>query len=188
MSETNMLIVDIRPKQKKKRVRRAKPEKASFFSWKKRSIFGLALTALVLTLASLPLIFAFEAHVINVTATIEGCDEFEIRSRGFWKNHEDLWILPQTVGPEYVDTAEEAEDILNNNDTPYDRLARELSALKFNIAHFGVGNALVPGNPPAGGIRIDALAWEADQLLVQEADDPDSVTDQELEDMKDRVQ
>src|SRR3989304_390417 len=114
-----MLIVDIRPKQIKKRTVRQRPrarvKKFGLFStFKKRSIFGIALTGLVLTLASLPLIFAFEAHVINVTAQIEGCEEFEIRSRGYWKNHEENWVLllPQTVGVILISTPEEAEDML----------------------------------------------------------------------------
>jgi hypothetical protein len=155
-----------------------------------RPVFGAVLSAILLILASLPLIFAFEAHVINVTATIENpeCKKFEIRSRGYWKTHEEDWILPQTVGPEYVETEEEAEEVFDSHDTMAEKLARELLALKFNIAHFGLGSALVPGDPPDGGITIDELAWEADQLLAHEAEDPDSVSDDELEEMKDRVE
>ena len=101
-----------------------RPTEVGLRYFKKRSIFGFALTGLVLVLASLPLIFAFEAHVINVTAQIEGCEEFEIRSRGYWKNHEENWVLllPQTVGVILISTPEEAEDMLNAHADMTDKL------------------------------------------------------------------
>lgn len=55
--------------------------------FRKRSFFTVAFVGLVLSLASLPLIFAFEAHVINVTATIEP-NQCEAKSKGFWANNE----------------------------------------------------------------------------------------------------
>jgi len=177
-----MLIIDI----KRRNVSKKEPEGGgSIFSGiTSRRIFGVALASFIFYLLSLPLIFAFEAHVLNVTAKINGCSEFEIRSRGYWKNHEENWTLPQTVGAISVSTPEDAEDMLNGNEDMTDRLERELLALKFNVAHFGVGNALVPGE----NITINELIAEADELLIADFPDPDPVTDQELEDMKDRVE
>ena len=177
-----MKIIDV----KEKKIERKQISK-EWDNFRLRSIFGVALTGGVLALASLPLIFAFEAHVINVTATIENpeCKEFDIRSRGFWKTHEELWILPQSVGPTYVDTKEKAKEILEygGNDMAQ-KIARELLALKFNITYYGLGNAFVPRE----NTRIGDLAWEADQLLVRLNANPDSVTKEELEGMKGRVE
>src|SRR3989338_5438882 len=182
-----MIIQDIirRPGAVAIPVRKAQAKGKKKRDFKARPIFGIVLSALLLALTSLPLIFAFEAHVINVTATIDNCDEREVRSHGFWKTHDELWILPQTVGPDYIDTAASSTEILNYGGPDMaKKLARELLALKFNIAHFDIGGAFVPGED----IRIDDLAWEADQMLVQSALNPGSVTNQELEDMKDRVE
>src|SRR3990167_4339401 len=133
-----------------------RPTEVGLRYFKKRSIFGFALTGLVLVLASLPLIFAFEAHVINVTA--------------------------QIVGVILISTPEEAEDMLNAHADMTDKLERELLALKFNVAYFGVGESLVPGED----ITISELIDEADALLTADFPEPDPVSDQELEDMKDR--
>ena len=182
-----MIIQDIirRPGAVAIPVRKAQAKGKKKRDFKARPIFGIVLSALLLALTSLPLIFAFEAHVINVTATIDNCDEREVRSHGFWKTHDELWILPQTVGPDYIDTVASSTEILNYGGPDMaKKLARELLALKFNIAHFDIGGAFVPGED----IRIDDLAWEADQMLVQSALNPGSVTNQELEDMKDRVE
>ena len=138
--------------------------------------------ALVVASASV-LLSAFEAHVINVTAKIEGCDEFKVRSKGYWKNHEEIWnpaLLPQTVGGILVDDLFDGQDIFDTNDTMADRLRAQLLALKFNIASTPeVAHALVPGEDT----RISELVEEADALLLE---DPPA-SNAELEDMKDRV-
>lgn len=127
-------------------------------------------------------ISGFEAHVINVTAKIEKlhCKEFEVRSKGFWKNHEELWILPQHVGDIFVDTPQKAKDMLNGSHSPEERLRAQLLALKFNMAHFGIGDAFVPGEM----IHVSDLAHDADDLLLK---DPPA-TAMQLKKMKDRVE
>lgn len=140
--------------------------------------------ALFIALNSAALLSAFEAHIINVTAEIEGCDEFKVRSKGYWKNHEEVWnpaLLPQTVGGILVDDLFDGQDIFDANGTMADRLRAQLLALKFNIAQTpGVADALVPGE----NVRISELVAEADALLLQ---DPPA-SNAELEDMKDRVE
>jgi hypothetical protein len=139
-------------------------------------IVVLMLSAFVLPLA------AFEAHVINVTAKIERkpCVDFEIWNRSTWAGHQELFVLPQTVGSLTVSDPVIALSILNTNDTRFNRLRAQLLALKFNIAHFGAGEALVPGE----SITLNQLAAQADALLVQ---DPPA-TNPELETMKLRVE
>src|SRR3989338_4168366 len=117
-----MKIIDIIPRPGAIEIKIRRVYRKQTRNFRKRSIFGFAAIGLVLALASLPLIFAFEAHVINVTAKIEGCDEFEIRSRGYWKNHEEDWILPQTVGVILISPPEEAEDMLNAHADMTDKL------------------------------------------------------------------
>lgn len=125
---------------------------------------------------------AFEAQVINVTAQIEPCIEFETRSRGFWKNHEDLWILPQTLGNDVIETPEEARAVLGvEGGTMTEKLRAQLLTMKFNIAYFGISaDALVPGETTT----VHDLAAEADHALAQ--DPPPS--DEDLENIKDRVE
>lgn len=129
---------------------------------------------------------AFEAHVVNVTAMIEGrpqqdCQVFEVRSMGFWKEHEELWMLPQSVGNTPVTSKSQAIFVFNApNSFAEWKLKKQLLALKFNIAYYHLGDALVPGE----GITIQQLADQADALLT--AFPPAS--NKELLDMKDRVE
>ncbi|OGF77169.1 hypothetical protein A3H04_01855 [Candidatus Giovannonibacteria bacterium RIFCSPLOWO2_12_FULL_43_11c] len=121
----------------------------------------------------------------NVISTQEVCREFEIRSRGYWKNHEEDWILPQTVGVILISTPEEAEDMLNAHADMTDKLERELLALKFNASSTpGIASSLVPDED----IIISELIAEADALLIADFPDPDPVPNQQLKDMKDRVE
>lgn len=58
---------------------------------------------------------AFEAHVINVTAKIEKrpCFEYEVRSMGYWKTHNENWNLPVYIGAEHIETQGEAFNVFN---------------------------------------------------------------------------
>lgn len=126
---------------------------------------------------------AFEAHVVNVTATIERrpCVEYEVRSLGFWRTHADLWLFPQTLGAEIVATSTDAVAVFGlPNSSMRNKLKKELLALKFNIAHFGAGSGLVPGE----SVMLNDLAGEADALLTQ--DPPPS--NHKLEKIKNRVE
>ena len=128
-------------------------------------------------------ISAFEAHVVNVIAKIEPppCEQQQVGSMGFWQTHEEFWIFPQTLGTNLVANASDAELVFDlPNNVMENKLRKQLLALKFNIAYFGVGNALVPGDT----ITISQLAAEADALLSQDPLPADSV----LEEMKNRVE
>ena len=101
----------------------------------------------VLLLAAVVPIAAFEAHVVNVTATIERrpCVTFEVRSKGFWSTHSEFWTLPQTLGNEVIQTPQEAQAIFNlSNSSQANKLKKQLLTLKFNIAYFNNGMAFVP--------------------------------------------
>lgn len=136
---------------------------------------------LVLVLhAILPLV-AFESHVMNVTAQISPrCQGFETRSMGFWKNHTQFMILPQTLGSQNIITISQALGVYNLNDSVMrNKLMKQLLALKFNISYFGVGSQV----PLSESITIDALAAAADALLLQP-----SPSNSDLEAMKNRVE
>ncbi|MDZ4229596.1 MAG: hypothetical protein U1C53_00475, partial [Candidatus Veblenbacteria bacterium] len=120
----------------------------------------------------IPLCAAFERK--------SGCRQVEVRGMGYWKTHEENWILPQTLGDESVDTASEAQDVFDLNDSVMrNKLMKHLLALKFNIAYFGVG----PLVPASETITVDELAALADALLQD-----GSATDAQLEAMKNRVE
>jgi len=124
------------------------------------SIAGLLLTAVI------PLT-AFEAHVINVTAKIDPGDQCHseiIQPMSWWKTHPEFWTLPQTLGNEIIDTPAKATTVFNQYQTTQRNPVRgQLLALKFNIAHFHIGLALVQYE----NITINQLAVEADNLLKQ---------------------
>lgn len=130
----------------------------------------LGLILMILTVA-VPLT-AFEAHVVNVTATIERrpCDVFEIRSLGYWKTHSENWILPQNLGNDLVMTNADADAVFNApNNVMRNKLKKQLLALKFDIAFFEAGNGLVPGDP---SMTLAQLMAEADSALAENPSNP----------------
>ncbi len=135
--------------------------------------FLVSKVALILALVvfTAPLI-AFEAHVVNVTATIERkpCLEYEIRSLGFWKTHNSKWALPQYLGAEIIETQGQAQDVFNLPDQlELNKLKKQLLVLKFNLAFFGgkMDQALVPGE----SVKISDLVNQADSLLINSSTD-----------------
>ena len=127
--------------------------------------------------SNISLLSAFEAHVVNVTAKI--CNPSEIKSAGFWKNHGNLYILPQTLGNETVSTALQAKNIFKAGESHSlmgEKLKAQLLAMKFNIAYFGIGDYVVESE----GKNLTQIAQAADFLLM----DPNS-TQEEMEAMKD---
>lgn len=136
----------------------------------------------VLVMSVVPMA-AFEAHVVNVTATIERkqCQEFTIQSKGFWKTHSSLWIFPQTLGPDTIATSTDATAIFNaDNSSMRNKLKKQLLALKFNVSYYGLGSAFIPNSTTT----IATLIAQADALLSQNPPPADSV----LEAMKNQVE
>ena len=126
------------------------------------SKIGLVLAILMI---AVPLT-AFEAHVVNVTATIERrpCEEFEVRSMGYWRNHPENRIFPQTVGDTTVTNDAEADAVFDlPNNVLANKLKKQLLALKFSIAYFGAGGAIVGGGD---NTTLSQLATQADAALL----------------------
>lgn len=134
----------------------------SYLVFKKSLVFA---TIVLIVLTSQPaLLNAFEAHVINVTADI--CNSSEIWSMGYWKNHPNIYAhyLPQNLGDEIIDTTEKVEDIFDADDSVMrNKLKKQLLAMKFNIAHFGIGDYFVEDK----GQILGQIVSEADDLLSQ---------------------
>jgi len=142
---------------------------------------AIACVSGTLLVANIPLLNAFEAHVVNVRATM--CNYSEIRSKGFWKNHiESTPFQPyraQILGDKIAKTANEAVLILNQDSSMRSKLEAELLAMKFNIACYNVGDYL----DETEGKTLSEIATEADALLLDsEADESD------MEDMKDLLE
>lgn len=72
-SRKSIFVDSINYTQKQLPINRNKPALSTIFSHKskKRYVLALGLFSLIVLIATLPLIFAFESHVINVTAKIE---------------------------------------------------------------------------------------------------------------------
>ena len=138
---------------------------------------------IVSIISSFPLVSGFEAHVVNVTAKIERrpCIILETRSYGFWKNHPEFRIFPQTLGNEEINDNAEADAIFDlPSNVMLNKLKKQLLALKFNVSYFNSGQGLVPGeNTTVAQIIIDA-----DDMIVL---DP-SASNSALENMKDRIE
>mgnify|MGYP001600805601 CR=1 FL=1 len=143
-----------------------------FSAFKKSLVFGV----MILLVASQTSFFsAFEAHIINVTASI--CDYSEIRSMGYWKNHPALYThyLPQSLGDEIIDTFQKADDIFYaDNSVMRNKLKKQLLAMKFNIAYFQIGDYYVESE----GKTLSQIAAEADDLLRQDPPPSDSVLEE----------
>ena len=111
------------------------------------------------------------------------CYDTEIRSMGYWKTHSDVYkpYLPQYLGGysegEIIDTVEKAQQVFYDSPTPMENmLKKHLLAMKFNLAHFGIGEYLVESE----GKTLNQIVTDADTLLL----DPEATKD-DLEIMKD---
>lgn len=133
----------------------------------------------VVAVANLPLLNAYEAHVINVTATV--CNYSEIKSKGFWKVHiADAHFQPfqsQILGDDTVSSAAAAATILQQGDSAAakNKLKAQLLAMKFNIAYLLVGNFL----DDVENKTLGKIANEADLILKNPL-----ATEAEIETMK----
>lgn len=127
----------------------------------------------------------------NITAKV--CCYTEIRFCGYWKNHQSVYAphLPQTLGGYptdiIVNTIYKANKILTDacgdcgcgcDNTMRGKLKGQLLAMKFNIAHFGIGEYFVESE----GKTLNEIVAEADDLLRQHDPEP---SPEVLEQMKD---
>ncbi|HNP79589.1 MAG TPA: SipW-dependent-type signal peptide-containing protein [Candidatus Pacearchaeota archaeon] len=113
------------------------------------------------------------------------CKNIEIRSQGYWKNHSEVYLpyLPQTLGGYPADiivsSVAEADTIFDNHSSLMQDILRiQLLAMKFNIAHFLLGDYYVQSE----GKTINELVTYADNLLREPPSDP---VNPELERVKD---
>ncbi len=116
----------------------------------------------------------------NISAKI--CQYYGIRSMGYWKTHPSVYVphLPQFLGAPGEDSiignqAQANQIFLDYNLSMRDKLNGQLLAMKFNIAHFGIGEYFVESQ----GKTLNEIVAEADDLL-RDASTPNDV----LEDMK----
>jgi len=96
------------------------------------------------------------------------CRDVGIRSMGYWKTHPNVYepYLPQFLGgyptDEIIDTVEKAQTIFNTvPPSMKDMLKKQLLAMKFNIAHFGIGEYFVESE----GKTLNEIVAYADELL-----------------------
>jgi len=88
-----------------------------------------------------------ETKICTITNDDENqCLILEVRSKGYWSTHSSLWILPQTLGSQTISTTAEAQSVFSQySDNMRNKVKGQLLALKFNIAYFGAGQGLLPG-------------------------------------------
>lgn len=113
-----------------------------------------------------------EEEISNVASKI--CFDSETRTMGYWKNHQSIFEphLPQYLGNEEISTAEAVEQVFKDyNLSMRNKLKGQLLAMKFNAAHFGVGDYLVPSENKT----INQIIAEADDLLKQEIEPSDEI-------------
>lgn len=126
---------------------------------------------LVIIIGQSLLVQAFEAHVINVTARI--CRSSETRTPGYWKNHSEVYAqyLPTYLGgceeDIMIDTVTAADNIFVNANAKDMRRKLEfhLLAMKFNIAHYGVGDYQYYVESYGTHLTINEIVTWADNLL-----------------------
>ena len=134
-----------------------------------------------------------EENISNIAS--EYCFTVETRSKGYWKNHEQVYIphLPQYLGcqstnPDCVGGNEEVgteTEVFSILQTDYafsmrNRLRGQLLTMKLNVAHFGVGEYFINGVDKT----INEIINDADSLLRLEP----SPSDLTLENSKDLLE
>lgn len=101
----------------------------------------------LIIITDLPLLHAFEAHVVNVTGQV--CyKEGETRTIGYWKTHPDIAqnYLPLAVGNNNIETITKAIDVLNFSGSPNlieNKLSAQLLGIKLNILHYSINEYYV---------------------------------------------
>jgi len=134
----------------------------------------------------------------NSPTTVQApyCEDFEVRSYGFWKTHPEVYVplLPVFMGAtttdefgnaigtdEIIDTQTKVNKIFNaTNSVMRNNLKKQLLAMKFNIFNFHIDSYIPDGETE----NMDAIVERADGLLRQHPEPPLS----ELEAMKDLLE
>ena len=120
------------------------------------------------------------------------CEQFEVRSYGYWKTHPEVYLplLPVFLGAtttdaygnatgtnEIINTQTKVNKVFNATDSVMrNKLRKQLLAMKFNIFNFHI-DAYVPDGQP---YNMDELVEQADAMLRQSPPPSDA----ELEAMK----
>jgi uncharacterized repeat protein (TIGR01451 family)/predicted ribosomally synthesized peptide with SipW-like signal peptide len=120
------------------------------------------------------------------------CEQFEVRSYGYWKTHPEVYLplLPVFLGAtttdangnatgtnEIINTQTKVNKVFNASDSVMrNKLRKQLLAMKFNIFNFHI-DAYVPDGQP---YNMDELVEQADAMLRQSPPPSDA----ELEAMK----
>lgn len=144
-----------------------------------KSITASLCSVSIILMSNFPLLGASENPIIEVTANI--CENTETNMILKWNGNAEIYsaLLPQKLGNEMIESQNEAVGILQleNDLNIRNKLRSELLALKFNIAHFEIGD-----NIPIDDIKKSPteIADQADALLA--LDPPPLFT--ELDDMR----
>jgi hypothetical protein len=106
------------------------------------------------------------------------CLDSETRSMGYWAHHHSVYLqyLPQFLGAtgtdEIIDTPQKAYQVfLDYNLSMRNKLKGQLLVMKFNVAHFGVGDYFVA----SVGRTINQIIASADDLLRQDPEPSHSI-------------
>jgi len=147
-----------------------------------RSMTALLCSVSVILVSNFPLLSASENHVIEVTASI--CENSEKNIVFNWNENMEIYqtLLPQKIGNEIIENADEASGMLmlKNDLNIRNDLKSKLLALKFNMAYIGIGENITKDDY----VILENIANEADALLA--ADPPPLFT--ELEDVKIKIE
>ncbi|MFA6105579.1 MAG: lamin tail domain-containing protein [Patescibacteria group bacterium] len=133
-----------------------------------------------------------DREISTTTLQAPYCEDFEVRSVGYWRTHSSIYLplLPVFLGAtttlpngqptstnEMINTQTKVNNIFNaSNSIMLNKLKKQLLAMKFNIFNFHI-DAYVP---PESSDDMDTIVAQADALLRRIPAAPDT----ELEVMK----
>lgn len=133
---------------------------------------------------SLPFGIGFnDTEEISSNIASKFCYDSETRPKGYWKNHESVYLphLPQNLGNETISTEAMVDQVFDDyNLSMRNKLKGQLLAMKFNAAHFGAGDYFVASE----GKTINQIITEADDLLLEDPEPSQDI----LEAMKDLLE
>ena len=104
----------------------------------------------------------------NNNVGVKLCYDVETRSKGYWKNNLEIAkpYLLQMLGNEIIDSTSSVYKVLQTDysESMRNKLKGQLLGMKFNIAHFGVGDYFATSVSKT----INQIVAEADDLLRQD--------------------